>query len=127
HDRLDFNLFQSRSGFLPHRDAVEAAEAAAGGAVSIPFWVSTASRQRVLLTRVGHDLRFQSRSGFLPHRDDLFPEVVRYLMVSIPFWVSTASRQGVYIRREHLYLSLVEQERGCRSWTPAVHSFEKGR
>ncbi len=85
--------FQSRCGFLPHRDGRFVGVGEAEVQVSIPVWVSTASRPvgrsravahfrcfnpgvgfyRIATDRAidldGVDREFQSRCGFLPHRD----------------------------------------------------------
>gem|GEM_PF-2026180 len=122
-DELNENLaewlFQSRCGFLPHRDPSSSRRSPARSDVSIPVWVSTASR------RVYHDhgpvtltefqsrcgflphrdgtccagepvaCKFQSRCGFLPHRDPRVATLGTDLRrVSIPVWVSTASRRS---------------------------------
>ncbi len=66
-DRIE--RFQSRVGFLPRRDRRPSRQSWRPRSVSIPCWVSTASRH-------GHELPRRERFG-----------------VSIPCWVSTASRQ----------------------------------
>ena len=110
--------FQSRSGFLPHRDLDSGCHNKPSPHVSIPFWVSTPSRlgssfvanpmPPEFQSRSGFlphrdraedtaadraDRAFQSRSGFLPHRDSsVHPCGRASRFVSIPFWVSTSSR-----------------------------------
>ena len=110
--------FQSRAGFLPHRDFYLSSFLVDRIRVSIPCWVSTASRRaisddglyskmdsfnpvlgfyRIATPESGGicmSEKFQSRAGFLPHRDRRSPPggwLPR--RVSIPCWVSTASRQ----------------------------------
>ena len=108
--------FQSRSGFLPRRDQVADELYHDIPDVSIPFWVSTASRPISCCSSRTSALMFQSRSGFLPRRDrrglcrrrrrvrfnpvlGFYRVATRTIVgrrrgqtVSIPFWVSTASR-----------------------------------
>ena len=111
-------MFQSRCGFLPRRDRRASHKRGLARCVSIPVWVSTASR--LPAPELAWDIRlvFQSRCGFLPRRDGSLPSpsvlidcfnpgvgfyrvatddnfftLTHTLTVSIPVWVSTASRR----------------------------------
>ncbi len=95
------SVFQSRVGFLPRRDASSSGGGCRTGSsfnpvlgfyrvatgdqrnhsrlhqlVSIPCWVSTASRRSRSASLIVTALPFQSRVGFLPRRDGVARQVV---------------------------------------------------
>ena len=112
-------MFQSRSGFLPHRDAAAPIASRPLDECFNPVLGFYRIATVLGLLHGNNVVVFQSRSGFLPHRDSpdavvpspsapCFNPVLGFyriatprsagdesrLGVSIPFWVSTASRQS---------------------------------